>query len=177
MRAEAIDRVKLRFSLFDVDGNGYLEAPDFDLMAERVVQAVPEAGEAPKEAVRAAFRTYWTALAGELDANHDGRISFDEYVACLDAPGRFDRAVSGYAESVAALADPDGDGFIERPVFVALMTAIGFEPANISSLFDALGPTDDDRLSTAAWVTGIKEYYSLGKAGIPGDRLVGDPTA
>jgi len=75
-------------------------------------------------------------------------------------------------------ARPAGsDGLIERPLFVALMTAIGFELANINALFDAFEPTDSDRITVEAWDTGIKEYYRPDKAGIPGDYLVGDPTA
>lgn len=177
MRAEAIDRVKLSFTLLDTDGNGYLEADDFETMADRVIRALPEAGEEPQKALLAAFRSYWTTLVGELDADHDGRISFDEYTACVFAPERFDDAVTAYAESFAALGDLDGDGFIERPVFVTLMTAVGFELPKIHTLFDALEPTGDDRIATATWIAGIKDYYRPDTAGIPGDHLVRGPAA
>jgi Ca2+-binding EF-hand superfamily protein len=116
-------------------------------------------------------------LVTELDSNRDGTVTFDEYAACVLSPERFNETISEFAESLAALGDPDGDGLIERPVFVALMTAIGFKPANIHALFDAFEPTDSDRVTVAVWVTGIKEYYGPDKAGIPGDHLVGNPTA
>ncbi|AXI76311.1 EF-hand domain-containing protein [Peterkaempfera bronchialis] len=176
MRTEALDRVKLVFSLFDADGNRYLEADDFELMAERVIQAVPEADEAAKSAMLAGFRKYWTTLVRELDANHDNRISFDEYVACVLAPERFSEAISEFAESLVGMGHLDGDGFIGRPAFTALMRAIGFAPANIDALFDAFEPTDADRIAATTWITGIKEYYSPDKAGIPGDHLVATPT-
>ncbi|MDX3849265.1 EF-hand domain-containing protein [Streptomyces sp. AK02-01A] len=174
MRTEALNRVKLVFSLLDADGNQYLEPEDFELMAKRVIQAAPDADEAEKNAMLAAFRKYWTTLAAELDANHDGRISFEEYTACVLTPERFDETVGDFAESLAALGDPDGDGLIERPLFVALMTAIGFELANIHALFDAFEPTDSDRITVETWAFGIKEYYRPDKAGVPGDHLVGD---
>ncbi|MEU3185739.1 EF-hand domain-containing protein [Streptomyces sp. NPDC006923] len=177
MRAEALNRVKLVFSLFDADGNQYLEPEDFELMAKRVIQAAPDADDAEKDAMLAAFRKYWTTLATELDANHDGRISFEEFAACVLTPERFDETVGDFAESLAALGDPDGDGFIERPLFVALMTAIGFELANIHALFDAFEPTDSDRITVETWAFGIKEYYRPDKAGVPGDQLVGDLAA
>ncbi|MFI5758185.1 EF-hand domain-containing protein [Streptomyces sp. NPDC051569] len=176
MRTEAVNRVKLVFGLFDVDGNGYLEADDFDVMAERVIQAVPTAADAAKSAMLAAFRKYWTTLLVELDANHDGKVSFDEFTACVLAPERFDDAITDFAEALSALGDLDGEGLIERPVFVALMTAIGFQLANIHVLFDAFEPTDADRITRATWAHGIKEYYGPDKAGIPGDHLVGNPT-
>ncbi|WP_066940016.1 EF-hand domain-containing protein [Microtetraspora fusca] len=172
MRQAALDRVKLIFTLLDADGTGSLEAEDFELMATRVVAASPDSGEAAKAAMLAAFRRYWTTLAAELDANHDGRITFEEYTACVLSPERFDTALTDFAEALAALGDPNGDGLIERGLFVALMTAIGFERANIEALFDAFQPSDDDQIEVSVWAAGIKDYYSPEKAGIPGDHLV-----
>ncbi|MFF2375606.1 EF-hand domain-containing protein [Streptomyces xiamenensis] len=177
MRAEALSRAKVVFSLFDADGNGYLESEDFDLMAGRVVLAAPDAGEAEKDALRDAFRQWWVFLLGELDANRDGRISLEEFTAGVLTPERFRDALGAFAGTLAALGDPDGDGLVERPLFEALMTAIGFEHANIHALFDAFGPTDEDRITTGTWITGIKEFYSPDHADIPGDHLVGDPVS
>jgi Ca2+-binding EF-hand superfamily protein len=176
MRAEALNRIKLVFALFDADGNGYLTTNDFELMAKRVLQAAPDSDDAAKNAMLAAFRSYWTTLVSALDSNHDGRVSFEEYAACVLDPERFNEAISEFAKSLAALGDPDSDGLIERPLFVALMTAIGFELANINALFDAFEPTDSDRITVEAWDTGIREYYRPDKVGIPGDYLVGDPS-
>lgn len=177
MRAEAIDRVQLVFNLFDADGSGYLSAEDFELMAERVVQAASGSDTASKEAMQAAFRRYWATLALELDADQDNKITFEEYSACVLSPERFEATIEDFAVSLAALGDPDGDGLIERPVFLALMTAIGFERANIEALFDAFGPNAQDEVTVAAWVQGIEDYYRADKAGIAGDRLVGQAGA
>ncbi|MEU0565448.1 calcium-binding protein [Nonomuraea sp. NPDC005983] len=175
MQQAAIDRVKLIFTLLDADGTGYLDSDAFELMAARVVAASPDSSDAAKSAILAAFRGYWATLAAELDANRDGRITFEEYAACVLSPERFDGAVTEFAEALAALGDPDGDGLIKRRVFMALMTAIGFEPANIHALFDAFGPSDDDQITVSIWAAGIKDYYSPEKTGIPGDHLVGEP--
>jgi hypothetical protein len=172
MSTEATRRVALVFSLLDANGNGVLEAVDFSLMSERVVAAAPHADPAARERMRAAFERYWTTLLTELDANGDGEISFEEYTACVLSPERFEPTITEFAEALAALGDPDGDGLIERPAFMDLMTAIGFQRANIDTLFDAFGPTPDDRVRVRTWVEGIKDYYSPDKAGIPGDHLV-----
>lgn len=176
MRPEATQRVTLVFSLLDANGNGVLEAEDFTLMSDRVVAAAPLSDEAAKDAMRAAFQRYWTTLRTELDANGDGEISFAEYTACVLSPERFDATIAQFAEALAALGDPDGDGLIERPAFVALMTAIGFQRTGIDELFDAFDPTSDDRIRVRTWTEGIIDYYAPDKAGIPGDRLVTDPT-
>ncbi|MET8830395.1 EF-hand domain-containing protein [Streptomyces sp. NPDC004610] len=172
MRTEAIQRVTLVFSLFDVNGNGVLDAEDFTLMYDRVADAAPLADQDTKDAMRAAFEGYWTALRTHLDANGDGVISLDEFTACVLSPERFAPAVTAFGEALVAIGDPDGDGFIERSDFTALMIAIGFRPANIETLFDAFGPTAEDRILGTTWLEGIKDYYAPDKAGIAGDHLV-----
>lgn len=177
MRTEALDRVTLVFTLFDADGDGFIGPDDFELMGSRVLQAAPEADDAAKAALSAAFRRYWTTLAAELDADHDGRISLEEFRACVLAPERFADTIDDFAVSLAAMGDPDGDGLIERPLFVALMLAIGFELPNIHALFDAFEPDDADRVTVPVWVTAIKDYYAPDKAGTSGDYLVAIPSA
>lgn len=176
MQAQAVDRVQLVFTLFDADGNGVIEADDLELMARRVIAAVPEAPEAKRSAALSGFRAFWGALAGELDTDRDGRIDFEEFKAVVLAPERFDEAIGEFAEALTALADPDGDGLIDRRVFVGVMTAIGFALPNIHALFDGLEPTTADRVAVPAWAEAIREYYRPDLAGIVGDRLVGDPT-
>ncbi|MFF4172484.1 EF-hand domain-containing protein [Streptomyces sp. NPDC001744] len=172
MRDEAAKRVELVFSLFDANGNGVVESDDFDLMTGRVLEAAAASDDGAKAAVRAAFRRYWTTLAAELDANGDGVITVDEFRPFVLDPERFGPTIAEFAEALSALGDPDGDGLIERPLFVSLMRAIGFEEANIHALFDAFGPDDKDRVAVDTWAVGIKDYYAPDLAGIPGDRLV-----
>ncbi|MEW2391108.1 EF-hand domain-containing protein [Streptomyces venezuelae] len=172
MRTEAAKRVELVFSLFDANGNGVIESDDFDLMTGRVLAAASASDAAAKEAIRAAFRRYWTTLAAELDANGDGVITVDEFRPFVLDSRRFGPTIAEFAEALSALGDPDGDGLIERPLFVSLMRAIGFEEANIHALFDAFGPDAEDRITVSTWATGIVEYYAPDMAGIPGDELV-----
>ncbi|MFD5462351.1 EF-hand domain-containing protein [Kitasatospora sp. NPDC127059] len=177
MLTEAAQRVELVFTLFDANRNGVIEAEDIELMSTRVVEAATESDESAKQAVRAAFRRYWTTLERELDADGDGVVSREEFRGFVLAPELFGPTADEFAEALAALGDPDGDGLVERPLFLTLMTAIGFEPANTDALFDAFGPTPDDRITVATWADGIRDFYSPDKAGIPGDRLVGHPAA
>ncbi|MFJ9824887.1 EF-hand domain-containing protein [Streptomyces sp. NPDC101160] len=177
MRTEATQRVELVFSLFDANGNGVIDSDDFDLMTSHVLKAADASDDGAKDAMRAAFNRYWTTLADELDANGDGVITLEEFRPFVLDPARFGPTVADFAKALAALGDPDKDGLIERPLFVSLMTAIGFEDANIHALFDAFGPDAEDRIPVATWEAGIKDFYAPDMAGIPGDHLVGAPTA
>lgn len=172
MRAEATQRVALVFTLLDANGNGVLDAGDFTLMGDRVVTQASESTPQAQQRLRASFDRYWNTLLTELDANGDGVISLEEYTACVLSPEVFEPTIAEFAEALAALGDPDGDGLIERPLFTALMIAIGFRRTNIDRLFDAFGPDADDRIQVETWVEGIKDYYDPDKAGIPGDHLV-----
>ncbi|MEU3063805.1 EF-hand domain-containing protein [Streptomyces subrutilus] len=176
MNDEATRRVALVFALFDTRGHGVLAKEDFDLMADRVVQAASGSDQEAKTAMRAAFHRYWATLRTELDVDGDGEITFEEYTGCVLSPERFDATIAEFAGALAELGDPDGDGLVERPLFIELMTAIGFERGNIDALFDAFGPTAADRIAVHTWYAGIQDYYAPDKAGIPGDELVARST-
>ncbi|MFE3825760.1 EF-hand domain-containing protein [Streptomyces sp. NPDC059092] len=168
---EATHRVHLVFSLFDADGNGFLEAGDFALMGSRVVGAVPTAPDARKRALLDAFHRYWTTLVTELDADGDGRVGQEEFTACVLTPERFEETIDAFAEAFAGLGSLEDDGLVTRPVFVGLMRGVGFQRPNIHALFDALEPTDDDRVAVDAWAEAIRDFYRPEKAGIAGDHL------
>ena len=177
MRIEAVSRVKLVFTLFDADGNGILESDDFDLMSSRVAAAVPGADEARKQAMRAGFTRYWNTLAGELDTDHDGRITYDEYQACVLSPERFDGAIDEFAAGYARLGDLDGSGTVTRPVFIGMMRGVGFDLPNIHALFDAFEPDEADRIRVDVWEAEIKNFYAPDKGGTPADLLATAPAA
>ncbi|MEU6389573.1 EF-hand domain-containing protein [Streptomyces sp. NPDC046939] len=177
MRTEAVTRVKLVFTLFDADGNGVLEADDFTLMSDRVAAAVPDADQARTQAMRASFRRYWETLARELDTNRDGRITYEEFQACVLSPERFSGAVDEFASAFSRFGDVDGSGTVTRPVFIGMMRGVGFDRANIEALFDAFGPDADDRIRTDVWEAEIKNYYAPDKGGVPADLLAAVPTA
>ncbi|MEU5398001.1 EF-hand domain-containing protein [Streptomyces sp. NPDC005963] len=174
---EATARAQLVFSLFDADGNGFLEPADFELMARRTVAALPSADEEAGQALLSAFRRYGDTLVSELDVDGDGRISPEEFTAVVLDPQRFDAVVDEFAEALSTTGDPDGDGFVTRPDFFALMTAIGFAQPNIGDLFDVFGPVEGDRIPVAVWAEGIRDYYRPDRAGIAGDRLVPSATS
>ncbi|AOS63821.1 EF-hand domain-containing protein [Actinoalloteichus hymeniacidonis] len=172
MDTAALERVKLIFSLFDVDGSGNLESNDFELMSDRVLEAIPEAAEERKSASVASFRQWWSTLAAELDTNNDNVITFEEFAACVLSPERFEETITEFAGALTTLGDLDGDGLVTRPNFVSIMIGIGFALENINALFAALEPNEADQITVESWDIAIKDFYRPDKSDIPGDRLV-----
>ncbi|MFC6981822.1 EF-hand domain-containing protein [Streptomyces cirratus] len=175
MRTEAAQRIELIFTLLDVNGNAVIDSNDFDLMTDRVLKAAAASDDGARADIRVAFRSYWTTLATELDTNGDGAITVEEFRPFVLDPERFGPTITRFAQALSALGDPDKDGLIERPLFVSLLTAIGFEEANCHAVFDAFAPDAQDRITVATFAAGIKDYYAPQKAGIPGDLMVAAP--
>ncbi|MEU8541791.1 EF-hand domain-containing protein [Streptomyces sp. NPDC048717] len=175
MRDEAVRRAALIFKLFDANGNGVLDPQDFDLLTDRVLAVAADSAHKDRERFADSLRQWWDVLAGALDADGDGLISPREFEASVLDPERFAPTADLFAHALATLGDPDGDGLIERTRFLDLLTAWGFDVPNIHALFDAFGPDAADRITVTAWADGIRDYYTPGLAGIPGDHLVSLP--
>ncbi|SOD62840.1 EF hand [Streptomyces zhaozhouensis] len=171
-RDEASDRARVVFTILDGDRNGVLERSDFELMAERVETAAWRSAPAQREALRAGMRRWWEGLVTRLDSDGDGRIDFEEYRGTVLSPGPFADTVASFAHALAALGDPEGVGTVARGVFVELMTAVGFPADRVTAVFDAFGPSADDRVPVAVWEAGVRDFFSPDKAGIAGDHLV-----
>src|SRR5690242_4699413 len=59
----ARERLLLRFRILDTDGNGYLDAADFERLADNVLDAVGEPRESAKgRAVIDGHRRFWAGL-------------------------------------------------------------------------------------------------------------------
>ncbi|GAA4103136.1 EF-hand domain-containing protein [Actinomadura miaoliensis] len=163
-----LERLRLRFRILDTDGNGYLEEKDFDRLAAEVLGAMGEPeGSAKGQAVLAGHRRFWSGLRAALDADRDGRVSLDEYIAGLGDPGDAERTAADYAASLAALADRDDDGYIERDDFLACMTALGFARSNSATLFETLDEAGDGRVPVGRWTSTIMDYYRSERTDVP----------
>jgi Ca2+-binding EF-hand superfamily protein len=162
------ERLQFRFRMLDTNGNGYLEETDFDRLAAHVLDAMGEPADSGKgQAVLNGHRRFWEGLRAALDVDRDGRISLDEYVGALRDPAEAERTSADYATSLAALADRNDDGFIERDDFITCMIALGFARPNTATLFDELDEAGDGRVPVDEWAATIMDYYRSERSDIP----------
>jgi Ca2+-binding EF-hand superfamily protein len=172
-RSGTEERLLLRFRILDADGDGHLDEADFDRLAATVLDAMGEPhGSAKATAVRDGHRRFWAGLRAALDADGDGRVTREEYLARLGDPGDAERTVAGYAASVAALADRDDDGYVERDDFLTCMTASGFPRAGSAVVFEELDESRTGRITVGRWAAAIVDYYRSERTDVPGHSLV-----
>ncbi|GAB2865661.1 EF-hand domain-containing protein [Actinoallomurus bryophytorum] len=172
-RSGAHERLLLRFRILDTDGNGYLDEADFERLAGKVLDAMGEPRESSKgQAVIDGHRRFWAGLRATLDADGDGRVGREEYLARFGDPGEAERTVADYATSVAALVDRDDDGYVERDDFIACMTASGFPASNSVTVFEELDASGDGRIPVDHWAAAIVDWYRSERTDIPGQVLV-----
>jgi Ca2+-binding EF-hand superfamily protein len=157
----SFDRLRLRFDLLDTDKNGVLEQRDFELCAQRVIQALGADPESAKAAdVRAGYLTYWQGLYEHADLNGDGIVDFGEYTKIAHDRVSFNRYVRPHAKAVVTLSDPDGDGWVEQAEYVDCLKAMGFDEPNVRTMFAELDAEGAGRVRTALWFQTIQEFYT-----------------
>jgi Ca2+-binding EF-hand superfamily protein len=154
-------RLRRRFQMLDLDGNGTLEAADFSRLAHRVTAAVGADPASPKaRALLAGTARYWEGVRKHADADHDGRVTLDEYTAAAHDADTFERYVRTYAETQTALVDVNDDGYVERADFIACLEAVGFTDAEAASIYTQLDTHDTGRVANGAFVESIAQFYT-----------------
>lgn len=161
MDATVRDRLKLRFDILDLDGDGQLEAEDFESLARRLVDTFGLADDSPKaRTVLDTHTEYWRQMMSALDRDRDGRVSFDEYLEIVHKSQALLPAAQARADAVDALLDVDGDGRITRKDFLAGMRAVGFIPADSASIFERLDTDSDGFISAGEFAALTMEFYA-----------------
>ena len=162
-----------RFSMFDVDGDGYLTRDDYDVFALRLAQAFGEPpGSAATRSVRHGYRALWQAVATRSDTDADGRVSPAEFRSWL-ATG-FDREVGPLADAVLALADSDHDGRLDATEFAALLHACDLSAERVTAVFDAVDRDHDGSVSTREIRATVRDFCLDPTPGKPGHWLFGE---
>ncbi|GLZ78485.1 hypothetical protein Afil01_32920 [Actinorhabdospora filicis] len=152
-------RLRARFELLDVDGDGRLRHDDFTAAADRVAARLGLTADDPKtRTLHQAMNRFWAGLREHADADGDGTVTLAEYAAVAGDPAGFDAHVADYARAMVGVCDRDNDGVIGRQEFLDGLNALGFAPDGAALLHESLAEPDGS-VPAEAWVRSIRAYY------------------
>lgn len=142
------------FAMLDVDGNGVITRGEYLDRVDRVAAAM---GREARHPTVAASRAAHEAVFADMDADHDGRVSFEEYRAWVghDAFERSCRRALGSLFDIA-------DGGVDREEFIRLRTAAGNAAADAGAAFDGLDTDRDGLIDRDIYLEGIRAFVISG---------------
>jgi Ca2+-binding EF-hand superfamily protein len=102
------------FDLYDANQDGYIDAADYARVGEGFATATGCApGSADYEQLRAAYLGFWEQLRQAADADQDGKVTREEFVASYETLLAMRETIAGVSQAILQLTDRDGDGFID----------------------------------------------------------------
>ncbi|MGZ9935145.1 EF-hand domain-containing protein [Streptomyces sp. NC-S4] len=153
------DAAKRRiFAMLDVDGDGVISRAEYLARVDRAAAAAGrEAGHRVVGAARTAHEEVWA----DMDADQDGRVTFEEYRTWAGHDA-FERSCRPALGSLFDVADIDGDGRLSRAEFTRLRVASRNTAADADRAFDGLDTDHDGLVERDAYLAGIRDFVTTG---------------
>jgi len=162
------------FDLYDVNKDGYIDAADYERVGEGFAAgAGAAAGSEDFEKIRATYLGFWEHLRQAADADQDGKVTRDEFVASYDALLAMRETVAGVSQMILQLTDRDGDGKITLPEFSTNLGAYGVEASDAAEAFRHLDRDGDGFIDNAELLQNVEEFFYGEDPNARGNWLVG----
>jgi juvenile hormone diol kinase len=166
------------FKLYDADGNGYIEAADFDALHATFCQAAGWGKGSPQyEALKAHLATRWVSMQKNADANNDNRVSLDEWLAYVDRMLESDEQYRAEVEGIVALIfqafDRDKNGLIDRDEYERWHRARRLDAKSAGALFSAMDLNKDGFISVEETLELLRQFFKGNNSADPGNQLFG----
>lgn len=172
-------KLERRFELFDMDGDGYITADDYDEAAANVCRAFDFAQDSPQyEKVHVIYLRLWVALSRVLDEQRTGRISRGQFITSCDrmiaeSEEGYDRYIGPIALTVFDLIDADGSGALDIGKLATWFNAYGVCADDAERAFKAVDRNGDGLLSADEVQKAVREFYTSDDPKVPGNLIFG----
>lgn len=161
---------KLIFAMLDADGDGIVSKQEYLARTRNVALAM---GLKDDDQRVVTARTLGERAWESMDANGDGKMTFDEYSAWAGAEA-FDTVCAPVLAALFDLADTDRDGALNLREFTALRTALNNPAPNAEAAFTALDTNGDGSISRADYIASIRAHVT-GESSPMGSALYSRP--
>jgi Ca2+-binding EF-hand superfamily protein len=162
------------FDLYDANKDGHIEEADYLRVAEGFARGTgTRPGSAEHDQLRAAYLGFWNRLRQVSDADKDGKVTRDEFIASYDTMLAMRDSIVGVAQSILHLTDRDHDGKISRAEFAANLQAYGVAERDAGEAFGHLDRDGDGYLTIGELLLNVEEFFYGEDPHAPGNWLVG----
>lgn len=167
------DRLKQRFQMWDVNGNGVIERSDFEEEAYRIIKAFGESPDSPRgRAVKDAFIGMFEYQAKEAGVGPHGRLTEEQFISVNErlmfqqGDAGFSRVLRPTIRAIVDLCDVDGDGLVNSAEFVTWLKAIGVDESEADNAFRQIDTSGDGQLSVEELLAAVRDFH-FGKIDVP----------
>ncbi len=172
------DKFAADFASWDSNKDGFIEAADFDLAAEKMATLrgmSPDGAEASR--VRDAYREMWTEWFAPADRDHDGKVAAAEYQTTHEWLDQMPREqLQGSASKLIGAAfdafDVNADGKISQSEYMAFLEVHG-NPKGAEDTWPKLDTNHDGHLGRDEFVNLMLEYYATDDQDALGNMIFG----
>lgn len=152
------------FRRMDADGDGAVDRTDFMRAPHRLLSelGVPE-GSDKGQALLNANETQWRFLLSLGDADGDGALSADEYVAARTDPAFRSKDRPGKGEvcrTLFDLLDSDDNGSLDEGEFLRAADFLCMSDDSARAYFEELDTDGDGRISPQEFLKAVKRFYT-----------------
>ncbi|MFE6049667.1 oxygenase MpaB family protein [Kitasatospora sp. NPDC056446] len=163
--------------VLDQTGDGFITVHDLRAMAHNVCWQL-ELDEAAEARVYEAFEGWWEQLRAAMDADGDGQVSREEFVAATvagcDRDGAYlEQGLLPALRAVFTAADTDGSGFLEFDEYRAVFGGPRVHPVELSQGFRQLDTDGDGRITREEFLHGFTEFFTARGDSTSGTQLLG----
>lgn len=168
------------FRVYDVDDDGVIRPRDFERVVEnvRTLHGLRD-GSPGHERLREGYLRQWEALRASADADDDGGVDLDEWLAyfagVIADDERYGAEVESVTDGLFEIFDTDEDGVIGPDEFCDFYGVFGLSAALARRVFVALDDDADGAISRRE-LSGIShEFYRGDDPDAAANALFGPP--
>lgn len=181
MPEESIIHSKARhyYNVFHHERDGWVSENDVHAWVGRTTREFRlTPGTAPADALQRSLLDYWKRLFVPMDADGDGVVSREEFLAGFvslgDDPDDYARIVTPSAKVFVATADVDGDGELDKSEFKRLFqSSFALSDEDIDASFADIDTDSSGSISTDELRAAIRVFHSSTDPNDRGHRLLG----